>query len=1553
MGKKAMKLLSALLSIAVLTTLIPSKTMAAAAPPSFTGVYQKDNHVKLEWAVEMADEDIMTQTSFEPSDMLPILAGGGNTSEGNQTILNTNQAVTGSRVLQVTDTVTTSQGNWWWYPETKSTVSGSRFQGVSFPNGSDLSVTFKARSLGGNGWARFDFRGEWLEKGLPFLDNNRQPVYFTNPVNFQTNPKSFEVRLSDGSLPSLNNGQLFVIVTAHNSDYNYGVKWYMWDATSRKMIEDPNNTYVFSTTRPIDGYVFKANTDTFQAGENVLQLHQTNMQAFSDRYLPADNQWHTYSLNTKLDNALYNYATNGIHPIILWSTNGTYQMDDVKFGYATETEVFRDGQSIYRGYLSDYEDTAAIDLAAPNTPNGVNISIGSGRKPLVTWSVPSDNGTTYNYQIKGYPRNAGPTALSPNQPVTVTSGIKGYSVVIDSNPNTMPPDTVTTTGTSYTAQAAATGNFYVHLAAIDQQGNRSNVVHIPYTDTIQPTLQVTADQTDWTKGPVNLTALAMDDETGIKRTQVPGGEWRNQEQVSVSVHQNGTYTFIAEDNAGNQTQKSITVSNLDSQEPTISFTPDSRPWDSQEIVVEIKYEDLLSGVDPNQRLYKVTDSAVPPSNWDNASDSLKTVKIPSEGTWYIHAKVSDRVGNTVQTVTNALQLQKLPETPVLQVNGANHNSAQLEWTLPNGSTLTDGYVYVIQNITTGQSWEIPYPESTFSDVSLSGGKLYQYQIKARNHVGESSFSAIAEVLTLPDVPAEVLVEKDGRHGDRALVTITPVESATSYRIIARDNNSGQIVFNQTVTETVYQPVTNLEPGTMYDISVAALNKTGEGQAAHTGYLTVPAAPGGFSDVQIGEDYIDLRWHTVTSATYYELVRDQDIIHGGPTNTFRDIGLSSGTSYNYQVSAENGTGFGEYSILNNVWTLPAAPSYLESVNPKMDELTIQWPEVRGAEGYVLTVNGMDEIQLPQGTTQYVLTNLPSGATYELSLRSINRSGKGLAVSLITSTIPAAPEEIHVVDIEEQSAVIQFSDVPGATKYRVSVDGKEYDITDHALHVNGLTGGQTYVVTVMAGNASGFSPAQSMTFLTLPYNPNALRALDHTPTSVTLSWDEVQSATSYIILNENREVIAEIKDTEFQVESLTPGTTNIFFVKAVNATGESAAASFEWLTLPDSKGANVHIDEVGIHTALISWTPVPGAIGYKVFDSNEKLIEQTKELKVSIDNLESAAKIEGWVLKPFNETGYAETVKIPAFVTKPSGDFSAKVSETKERQLILEFEHELVHESFVVSSKGKEIYRGEGDVVSINDLIPNTKHTFDLWTENEIGEKSEVKAVDGKTLATSVPPSSGGSDYNPQTSAPPTQPRPEKEVPDIKKPGNKEDPKTIVFKDIDKTFNRDQILELVRRGIIQGVSATESQPNRPIDRIEFLSLIVRALQLEPTDVSEVSFKDIDLNAWYGPEFKAAIGNGIAHGFSASEFRPFNLITREQASKMLANALYSEIIPDGEVSFADSKNISKWAEAEVRALTGNQLVQGYPDGSFRPKAYLTRAESAALIYRMITMK
>lgn len=95
----------------------------------------------------------------------------------------------------------------------------------------------------------------------------------------------------------------------------------------------------------------------------------------------------------------------------------------------------------------------------------------------------------------------------------------------------------------------------------------------------------------------------------------------------------------------------------------------------------------------------------------------------------------------------------------------------------------------------------------------------------------------------------------------------------------------------------------------------------------------------------------------------------------------------------------------------------------------------------------------------------------------------------------------------------------------------------------------------------------------------------------------------------------------------------------------------------------------------------------------------------------------------------------------------------------------------------------------------------------------------------------------------------------------------------------------IENLASRGIVEGTSKNEFQPNGNVTRAEFSVTIVRALGLEPK-INE-QFKDVQNNKWYSAYIGAASSYGLIPGTTATKFEPQKLVTRQEAAEIIARA------------------------------------------------------------------
>lgn len=109
---------------------------------------------------------------------------------------------------------------------------------------------------------------------------------------------------------------------------------------------------------------------------------------------------------------------------------------------------------------------------------------------------------------------------------------------------------------------------------------------------------------------------------------------------------------------------------------------------------------------------------------------------------------------------------------------------------------------------------------------------------------------------------------------------------------------------------------------------------------------------------------------------------------------------------------------------------------------------------------------------------------------------------------------------------------------------------------------------------------------------------------------------------------------------------------------------------------------------------------------------------------------------------------------------------------------------------------------------------------------------------------------------------------------------------------------------------------------------------------------SFTDI-AGHWGEVNIKQAVQQGIVNGYPDGTFKPDATVTRAEFTVMLMNALKL----DGEgapLSFNDERKIGAWARTAIAKSVKAGIVSGYSDGSFRPGANISRAELAAMVAR-----
>ena len=166
--------------------------------------------------------------------------------------------------------------------------------------------------------------------------------------------------------------------------------------------------------------------------------------------------------------------------------------------------------------------------------------------------------------------------------------------------------------------------------------------------------------------------------------------------------------------------------------------------------------------------------------------------------------------------------------------------------------------------------------------------------------------------------------------------------------------------------------------------------------------------------------------------------------------------------------------------------------------------------------------------------------------------------------------------------------------------------------------------------------------------------------------------------------------------------------------------------------------------------------------------------------------------------------------------------------------------------------------------------------------------------------------------------------------------------------DEMDKEDELIDtrevLTHKAYIFGYPDGTVRPNGFITRAEAAAMLSRLLNEENTSSSaKPAFIDTP-SKWYNNAINAVVARGIMRGYSDGTFRPNAPITRAEFAQMISAI---DAKPFGTAPFADVKG--HWAELAIGKEYAAGRISGYPNGTFRPDAPITRAEAAHILNKI----
>ncbi|OMF76677.1 S-layer homology domain-containing protein [Paenibacillus glucanolyticus] len=934
------------------------------------------------------------------------------------------------------------------------------------------------------------------------------------------------------------------------------------------------------------------------------------------------------------------------------------------------------------------------------------------------------------------------------------------------------------------------------------------------------------------------------------------------------------------------------------------------------------------------------------------------------------------------TLSTAPAQPQVPAVTNLVGVADSHEKVSLSWTaVPNATEYVvkrDGVV--VGNPTT----------NSFSESGLSADTDYVYSVHAKVGTAEGS-AATTTVRTKVQIPQVTNLKVVELRNGYINISFDPVPGASHYFGKRNGSNLGN-----TMNPSNMEHSGTMVPGTKYTYEISAVVNGVTGPAGTitiTAPETVPV-PQNVVGVSETPASVKLSWDPVPNATDYVIKKtvSKDILGTVKSTTFEQTGLTPSTEYSYFVQARINDAWSNEALVKVTTLDPVAltaPADFKVTGKTDKTVSLSWTAVPGATGYQIKDTATGAILYDGGAvTVATISGLNPDTDYTFEIVAKDGSAQtspSSSVSVTTSSeVIPYPSGFTVTKVTYDQVDLIWNLVPNVDSYTVYRDGAPLDTIDYTFYTdNTVTESTKYIYSVVA-NKGGLSsqpaikevntPARPVDGLA-PGMPTGLKVVRAYADKVKLQWDMVSDATEYEVYRNGTNLVYKGPLTVLTDDTTGPEETYAYLVVAVNQFGKTAGAPVSVTTPAEAP------------QIIITPSPAP-AEGTITFKFN--VVEGAYEYHVERNpHWVYTANGDGTFHKTYENTATGE-IRDYGNVTPEDGKLPFYEEGVAAGQ---NYKYEITAVRMAAGGTPEVVGGGE---VSVDTPTDGSGVTVPDPNGNGGGTNPPTNPGDGGTNpgdgggttpptnpgdggntgggtnpgtggnGSTTPPSGGNggtttppADGNGGTTTPPTTGEDGKGTGEESGKGDSENTSSepVDFKDVEENhFASDAIKELSSKGIITGYTDGTFAPNKTVTRAEFAIMLKRALGLEEIGgyTNPSNFKDFEKDSWYGQELAVALSNGITKGFTDNTYRPNEIIPREQAAIMVSNVMrWKGLDYEGtSLKFKDSKDIITWAVEDVKFAAEKGIIKGYSNGKFLPKANITRAETAVMIQRLLSL-
>ena len=492
----------------------------------------------------------------------------------------------------------------------------------------------------------------------------------------------------------------------------------------------------------------------------------------------------------------------------------------------------------------------------------------------------------------------------------------------------------------------------------------------------------------------------------------------------------------------------------------------------------------------------------------SADSSILITGLSENITYNIKLVAINAIGTSDESNSMSVTPYTVPVAPVLDSVVADNGSVTFSFT-PGSSNSSDitAFKYSLNNAAYVALSDLTTENVVLSD--LSNGILYNLKIKATNAAGDSLASNSLNFMPY-GIPSAPVITSVTAGNESAEVYFTPGffngSNITQYKYALNGGayDGTQFVAASALSSPIY--IEGLTNGTVYSVSILAVNAAGESNASNSSTSFAPFITQSSPNPPIVQN-IDVSDKTAT-ITYVDdfnpgsaIIGYKYSLNGGSylwfTQTSSPLiitGLTNGETYSMIIKAVNNSGASapseQYSF--TPCDVPEAPLILNTIaGNQTATLYLDEPNDRGSPitGYYCSLNGGSYYAVEMSGNQIVLDSLENGTEYTVQIKCENSLGmseeSNVSESFITNGLPLPPV-ITDLAVGDETVSVSFSPADGNGKpvmkysYCLVVDGVdgEYlstsDVTSPIV-INGLTNGVSYSIKMKSVTANGESAA----------------------------------------------------------------------------------------------------------------------------------------------------------------------------------------------------------------------------------------------------------------------------------------------------------------------------------------------------------------------------------------------------------------------------------------------------------------------------------------------